>query len=266
MSDGSTAPLIDYRGNCHCGAFKFTFKAPALKQAYACNCSFCSKNGYLWAFPATSEDFVVVKGDEDSTLKTYEFGKHTMAHKFCPTCGTSVMARKHSGPGVGINIRALVDVDTATLEVITSDGAATEPPYQIPEPLAAGPVAEGTTVYTGSCHCGAVGYNVQSPEPITVAAACNCSICHRDAAMWIYVKTTAVSFKGLDSLVEYTFGLKRTYHGFCGTCGVAINERFPTADREWRTALNIRTMNGVDLAAIDLELHDGKAKLPVYQV
>ncbi|KAJ7770990.1 glutathione-dependent formaldehyde-activating enzyme [Mycena maculata] len=262
----SAEQLIEYRGNCHCGAFKFTFKAAALKQAYACNCSFCSKNGYLWAFPATSEDFVVVKGDEDSTLKTYEFGKRTMAHKFCPTCGTSVMARIHSRQAVGINIRALVDVDTATLEVITSDGAATEPPYQIPEPLAVGPVAEGTTVYTGSCHCGAVGYNVLSLKPLTAATACNCSICHRDAAVWIYPDTTTVSFKGLDSLVEYSFGQKESIHGFCGTCGVAIRERFDGSDFDWTTAINIRTMNGLDMAAMDITMDDGKARLPVYEV
>ncbi|KAJ6551045.1 hypothetical protein DFH09DRAFT_417963 [Mycena vulgaris] len=38
-----SAPLIEYRGNCHCGAFKFTFKATELKLAFACDCSICSK-------------------------------------------------------------------------------------------------------------------------------------------------------------------------------------------------------------------------------
>ncbi|KAJ7506622.1 Mss4-like protein [Mycena galericulata] len=180
LESSESTQLIDYGGNCHCGAFKFTFKAPPLTQAYACNCSICYKNGYLWGFP---KDLVIVKGDVDTTLKTYEFGKRTMAHKFCPTCGTSVMARKQNAHGtvsVGINIRTLADVDFAALPVTTSNGAATEPPYQVPvEALLTGPVAEGTTVYTGNCHCGAVGYTLLSREPLTAARDCNCSICSR---------------------------------------------------------------------------------------
>ncbi|KAJ7133511.1 Mss4-like protein [Mycena epipterygia] len=115
MSETTAPPqLIDYRGNCHCGAFKFTLKTPEVKQAFACDCSIYSKNRYLWTYPARSEHFVVVEGDESRTLKSYEFGKRTMAHKFCPTCGTSVMSRIHDasdGRSIAINIRALANVD-----------------------------------------------------------------------------------------------------------------------------------------------------------
>ncbi|KAJ7461993.1 glutathione-dependent formaldehyde-activating enzyme [Mycena latifolia] len=259
---------IEYRGNCHCGAFKFTLKAPELKQAYACTCSFCSRNGYLWVFPASSEDFTVVKGDEDNTLKTYKFGKHTMAHKFCPTCGTSVMARMLNavnGPSVGINIRTLMDVDPESLTVVTSDGAATEPLYQAPEPMDLGPVPEGTTAYTGHCHCGAVHYTLLSPAPLAKARACNCSICSRDGVLWTYPKATLVSFKGLDSLAEYTFAEGTVYHGFCKVCGVAIRERF-TKPKRLDTALNVRTMTGLDLTKLALGMNDGKSLLPVYEV
>ncbi|KAJ7461998.1 Mss4-like protein [Mycena latifolia] len=262
-----TAQPIEYRGNCHCGAFKFTFTAPELKQAYACTCSFCSRNGYLWAFPASSEDFVVVKGDEDNTLKTYKFGKHTTAHKFCPTCGTSVMARmlNANGPSVGINIRALMDVDPESLAVATSDGAATEPLYKAPEPVDPGPVPEGTTAYAGNCHCGAVRYTLLSPAPLTKGRARNCSICSRDGVLWIYPPTTEVAFKGLDSLAEYTFGGRQTYHGFCKVCGVAIRERFDVPER-LDTALNVRTMNGLDVASLEISMYDGKANGEPYAV
>ncbi|KAJ7453678.1 Mss4-like protein [Mycena galericulata] len=258
-----SAQLIDYRGNCHCGAFKFTFKAPTLTQAVACNCSICYKNGYLWGFP---KDLVIIKGDVDSTLRTYEFGKRMMVHKFCPTCGTSVMARKEEENGtvsVGINIRTLADVDFVALPVTTSDGAATEPQYQVPEAVVTGPVAEGTTVYTGNCHCGAVRYALQSREPLAAAKDCNCSICSRDAVVWIYPDTPDVTLTGRDVLVEYTFGRQKTYHGFCGRCGVAICQRF--VGRDHRSALNVRTMNGVDLSALEITTHDGKARLPPYE-
>ncbi|KAJ7886739.1 glutathione-dependent formaldehyde-activating enzyme [Mycena leptocephala] len=261
--------LIDYRGNCHCGAFKFTLKAPELKQAFACNCSICSRNGYMWVFPESSDHFTVVKGTEDITLKNYEFGKRTTTHKFCPTCGTSVMARMVDAVDdrkIAINIRALADVDFDSLQVLTSDGAAQEPMYQAPTPLDAGPVPAGTTVYNGNCHCGAVSYLLLSPEPISRLVDCNCSICSRDAALWIHPAKTTVRFKGLDSMAEYTFGRKMMYHGFCEICGVAIRERFIAPEREHGTALNVRTMNGVDLAAFPIKKNNGKAGGVPYEV
>ncbi|KAJ7130926.1 Mss4-like protein [Mycena filopes] len=262
-----TPNLVEYRGNCHCGAFKFTFKAPELKQGHACTCSFCSKNGYLWAFPGTS--YNVVKGDEETTLKTYQFGKRTMAHKFCPNCGTSVLARVLSTDGssqVGINIRALQDVDFDAIEVLTNTkGASIEPLYQVPKPVAAGTVPDGSTVYNGSCHCGAVRYALANPTELVAARGCNCSICWRDGALWIYPLSTSVTFAGREDASEYTFGVKNTYHGFCKTCGISLFERFVNEDREL-TALNVRTINGLDLAALKLTMLDNKLLPPLYEV
>ncbi|KAJ7098613.1 Mss4-like protein [Mycena belliarum] len=258
------AQPIEHRGNCHCGAFKFTFKAPELKQASACNCSICSRNGYLWVFPVSNEDYVVVKGDEDSTLKSYEFGKRSMTHKFCPTCGTSVMARMHNGQSVGINMRALLDADFA-LPVVTSNLALRDPPYQAPAPMDVGPVPEGSTTYQGHCHCGAVAYTLHSPHALVKTRECNCSICSRDGALWTYPNETDIVFRGLDALTEYTFATGSTYHGFCKICGVAIRERFTQPGRT-DMALNVRTMTGVDLSTLALEKFDGKAKVPAYTV
>jgi hypothetical protein len=35
--------LIEYHGNCHCGAVKFRMKIPELKQVYRCSCSHCTR-------------------------------------------------------------------------------------------------------------------------------------------------------------------------------------------------------------------------------
>ncbi|KAJ7167787.1 Mss4-like protein [Mycena filopes] len=193
-----------------------------------------------------------------------------MAHKFCPNCGTTVLARLPSPDGstkVGINIRAFQDVDLRALEVVTSTkGASAEPPYKIPEAVGAGPVPEGSTVYNGSCHCGAVRFALLNPEKITTVCDCNCSICSRDAALWIYPATASITFAGLEeSAVEYGFGEKKVYHGFCKICGVALFERF--VDEEDRTtALNVRAIDGVDLATLEFEFDDGKARPPFYEV
>jgi len=270
MSD--SAPLVEYRGNCHCGAFQFTFKAAELKPS-TCDCSICSKKGYLWAKPADGS-FSVVKGDEN-TLVSYEFGNKILAHKFCPTCGTSVMARFHQeihGMTILLNVRTVRDIDFASLPVgVTYKGSALGSPYQPPEPVQAGPVPEGSTQYNGSCHCGTVAYTLLSPEKITSANECNCSICWRDGALWTYPATANVAFRGLESITEYTFAKERTYHGFCKLCGVALYERFvgkrPNGkDRALRRALNIRTMHDLDLTTIKIEKGDGKAVEPQYEV
>jgi hypothetical protein len=40
------------------------------------------QNGYLWVFPVRAEKkVVVIKGDESTTLKAYEFGNRAMTHK-----------------------------------------------------------------------------------------------------------------------------------------------------------------------------------------
>ncbi|KAF8182130.1 Mss4-like protein [Mycena galopus ATCC 62051] len=220
----AVSSLVEYRGNCHCGAFKFKLKVPELKQALKCTCSICSKNGYLWTYPWPERDnFTVVEGDENTTLRSYLFGNRMMAHKFCPICGTSVMEAKmpHStvvgAPNFAINIRTLEDVDFESLQTHVFDGAALLPGQipQVPEPVDAGPMPEGTTVYNGNCHCGAVAYALSSPVKVTKATSCNCSICWRDAALWIYPETTTVNFKGLESAVEYTFATRESHHGFC---------------------------------------------------
>ena len=67
-----------YQGNCHCGAFKFTVKFPEIKTATACNCSICSKKGYLWQFPDEG-DLTIERGE--GTLTDYEFAGKTRAHR-----------------------------------------------------------------------------------------------------------------------------------------------------------------------------------------
>lgn len=177
-------------------------------------------------------------------------------------------------------IRALEDVDFG---LVKSDGTAGKPLYQAPEQLGVGPVPEGTTVYNGNCHCGAVVYAASlTPEEIATAKDCNCSICTRVrislmhsvseftqstqqmGGLWIYPETARVTFKGLDSLTEYTFNNKVGHHGFCKICGVAIRTRFDPQFEMFKdkTVLNVRTMNGLDLTTVAITMANGKA-IPV---
>jgi hypothetical protein len=104
MSDTTaSADLKTYRGNCHCGAFKFSVKLPELTSVMECNCSICSKKGYKWVFP-TEDAFIVEK--DDGKLKDYRFGKKNMSHMFCSICGTGVMGKMPGAPKgqMGLNV------------------------------------------------------------------------------------------------------------------------------------------------------------------
>ncbi|KAF8174442.1 hypothetical protein K438DRAFT_1848926, partial [Mycena galopus ATCC 62051] len=125
-----------------------------------------------------------------------------MAHKFCRTCGTSVLGRTLDGR-CGINLRVLADVDFDSLPVLASDGAATEPLYQVPEPVAVDNVRDKITSVKD---CNQLQHLFPAPSSSSTNA--------QDGALWTYPPTTAVTFKGLDSLT--------TYHGFCKLCGQGL--------------------------------------------
>jgi hypothetical protein len=81
-----------YRANCHCGAVRFTVAlSPPLKEGYTpcnCNCSICTKNGYLLVYPL-KEDVVFESGVDN--MSAYFFGGKNKPHRFCKTCGTSIL-------------------------------------------------------------------------------------------------------------------------------------------------------------------------------
>ena len=70
-------------GSCHCGAVRFTVQGE-VAQAMECNCSHCSRKGFLlWFVPRDA--FELSSGSE--RLTSYTFNKHVIEHQFCSTCG-----------------------------------------------------------------------------------------------------------------------------------------------------------------------------------
>ena len=79
-----------HAASCHCGAIQYTITiSPPLsaQKAGSCNCTICTKNGYLFLYPRR-QDVVVHKGED--ALKSYQFGKKQLLHRFCGGCGSSV--------------------------------------------------------------------------------------------------------------------------------------------------------------------------------
>src|SRR5262252_5633047 len=47
LNKQSRGSFIKHRGGCHCGEVKFEVEAPEEIEAHDCNCSICSKSGFL---------------------------------------------------------------------------------------------------------------------------------------------------------------------------------------------------------------------------
>lgn len=75
-------------------------------------------------------------------------------------------------------------------------------------------------IYQGSCHCGAVKYEVEAPEIID-AVYCNCSICKKAGFLHLIVPLSKFNLlEGADSLTTYTFNTGAAKHTFCKHCGI----------------------------------------------
>lgn len=100
--------LTPYNANCHCGAVTYTAHLPSLVEhkVLACTCSICHANGYLFVYPERQE--VTFHSGYDH-LRTYQFGKKLVSHKFCPTCGSSLL--------IDTNGRAPFGVDPLSVNV-----------------------------------------------------------------------------------------------------------------------------------------------------
>lgn len=110
-----------YRGSCHCGRIAYEVEG-TLEQAMECNCSHCSRKGYLLWF--VDRDRLKLSTPEDR-LSTYTFNKHAIQHHFCSNCGCApfATAQDRSGaPKAGINLRCLEDVDLKALQIVPVDG------------------------------------------------------------------------------------------------------------------------------------------------
>lgn len=112
---------MTHLGSCHCGKVRFTVEGD-LEQVIECNCSHCSRKGYLRWFVDRAA-YTPLTPDEE--LATYTFNRHTIQHRFCPTCGCAPVGLGEDPSGAkkaAINVRCLEDVDLASLKCMPVDG------------------------------------------------------------------------------------------------------------------------------------------------
>ena len=116
----SAEEMVTHGGGCHCGRVRFEVQAPANLAVDECNCSICSKSGYLHLI-VPSARFTLVQGDDD--LHCYTFNTGAAKHYFCRHCGVKSFYIPRSNPdGYSVNARCLDTDRVASMTISPFDG------------------------------------------------------------------------------------------------------------------------------------------------
>jgi hypothetical protein len=115
-----SGPLTWRSGGCHCGAVRFEAALPDEVEAQDCNCSMCSKTGFIHIIVPESRFRLLAGADE---LSSYAFNTGVARHLFCRVCGVKSFYRPRSNPdGWSVNARCLDAPETLSITVAPFDG------------------------------------------------------------------------------------------------------------------------------------------------
>ena len=115
-------------------------------------------------------------------------------------------------------------------------------------------------VRKGSCHCGAVAFEVELENGLQGVRRCNCSLCRRKGAIMASVPIAGLKVvKGADKLTLYQWNTKTAKHYFCKICGIYTHHQRRSNPSEY--GFNVACIEGVDpFALIDVGMANGAAQ------
>ena len=112
--------------------------------------------------------------------------------------------------------------------------------------------------YKGSCHCGRVAFEVEGE--IGKVLSCNCSICQRKGSLlWFVPREKLKLATPEDAASTYTFNKHVIKHRFCPVCGMHPYGEGTDPQGHAMAAINLRCVEGIDLAAIPVQHFDGRS-------
>ena len=113
--------------------------------------------------------------------------------------------------------------------------------------------------YEGSCHCGAVRFEVELEENAT-AGRCNCSICTKTAMTGGIVKPSAFVLRsGEEALATYAWASKMSTRYFCKHCGVHCFGKGYLAELGGDfVSVNWNCLDGIDVWQVPVVHWDGR--------
>jgi hypothetical protein len=113
-----------------------------------------------------------------------------------------------------------------------------------------------TRTYAGGCHCGAVRFEVDAPDPIP-ALECNCSMCARTGFLHMIVPSARFRLnRGAESIATYTFETGVAQHLFCRTCG--IKSYYVPRSNPDGFSVNVRCLDGYPDLPMTVAPFDGR--------
>lgn len=122
-----TLEEVLHSGGCHCGAVRFTVRAPSILTCWDCNCSICAMKRNTH-FVVPSSKFALQT--PAASLTEYRFNTGVACHMFCSTCGVQSFYRPRSNPdGVAVTIHCLDPGTVQEVRVKTFDGQQWEKSY-----------------------------------------------------------------------------------------------------------------------------------------
>jgi hypothetical protein len=110
--------------------------------------------------------------------------------------------------------------------------------------------------HTGSCHCGQIKFGVTGD--IEAVMSCNCSMCQRKGTlMWFVPRASLTLLTPKEGMSTYLFNKHVIQHRFCSTCGIHPFGEGTAPNGDAMAAVNVRCLDGIDLAAIPVTQFDG---------
>jgi hypothetical protein len=121
-------------------------------------------------------------------------------------------------------------------------------------PLAPHDTRPVNVTHHGTCHCGAVAFEVDAPAEL-VALECNCSICRMTGFLHLIVPRSRFRLlQGAQDLTEYQFNTRSARHLFCRHCGVK-SFYVPRSNPDGYS-VNVRCLERATVAAVRVQLFD----------
>ena len=111
--------MATFEGGCHCGRVRMRVTGD-LADTVECNCSICTKKGFLHLI-VPRDRFELLAGGDD--LTTYRFNTGVAQHTFCSHCGIYAFYVPRSDPDkVDVNVRCIDGVDPRQITPKPFDG------------------------------------------------------------------------------------------------------------------------------------------------
>jgi hypothetical protein len=114
-------PANSHTVSCHCGRIKFEVAAE-LRKVRDCNCSICSRAGYLHWYVEPAQVKLLT---ERQSMTSYVWRSLNGFHCFCPVCGVAVlrsMVALTQTRRFSVNARCVEGIDLTSLEIERYDG------------------------------------------------------------------------------------------------------------------------------------------------